>query len=78
MSCEGRERPPTAEQDGDVPLRHAIRVKVGCAVADSLRPIPSYRGMQVNEEDPECSHNFIINYMELGNEAVLQWLSGSP
>jgi hypothetical protein len=34
--------------------------------------------MQVNEEDPECSHNFIINYMELGNEAVLQWLSGSP
>ena len=25
---------------------------------------------QVNEEDPECSHNFIVNHMALGNEQV--------
>ncbi|KAJ1486901.1 kinase-like domain-containing protein [Baffinella frigidus] len=47
-----------------------------CLAKDAASRPPPVK--MVNEEDPECSHNFIVNHMALGNEQVLQWLATPP
>jgi len=46
-----------------------------CLAKDpALRPAP---GVMVNQVDPASSHPWIVNYMELSNDAVLQWAGGA-